>query len=384
MATRTTLTLETLLTDTSVDIKKLSTARIGNLADLAAKILTKPITTSVGEQRKLLMELKSTVLSWSKRDRKRLIDRTSTGAYNLDDLILNLDQRNLFEKAGIQDVIKEPGDDDLLAELNDSDDEDTTLELLHLMADSASPLRKRQIVTRYARRAAAKKRLMEEKAKQSQDAKKRADQMINSILYGVNSKVENCCETKTKSLKVDLHALEGATELTVQNQITKAFETVKAAEHMLRLGEAEPRLGKNQQLAIDYLKEVRAKNRETFQAIRERLRPHVSAGCKISPGGQLVHMSECTDQDLDSPDLIRGFCYGMTELQPAIRHALRVLFQRELNNISLDYNWVLTRSRIPKPEKQTRQRPQKQRIKAELTQISQKDATTSTKTGSSQ
>ncbi len=83
------------------------------------------------------------------------------------------------------------------------------------MADSASPLRKRQIVTRYARRAAAKKRLMEEKAKQSQDAKKRADQMINSILYGVNSKAENCCETKTRSLKVDLHALEGATELTV-------------------------------------------------------------------------------------------------------------------------------------------------------------------------
>ncbi len=113
MATRTTLTLETLLTDTSVDIKKLSTTRIGNLADLAAKILTKPITTSVGEQRKLLTELKSTVLSWSKWDQKRLIDRTSTGAYNLDDLILNLEQLNLFEKTGIQDVIKEPGDDDL-------------------------------------------------------------------------------------------------------------------------------------------------------------------------------------------------------------------------------------------------------------------------------
>ncbi len=352
--TTTTLDLATLLTDASIDITKLKKSEIGNLGQLAVAILEKePITfnTSVGTLRELLKDLKQTVTSWSERDQKRLISRYGTGTIDMKDLILTSRQRSLYRKIGINDCLKEIGDDDILEELDDSDDPDTILDLLQLIVDSASPRRKREIITRYARRASKRKKQQELQLESDRQAKRAADQMINSILFGVKAKVDRCAETTTKTLEVETKPIEGITELTVQSQIDKTLTVVNAAEHMLRLAEREPRITKNQQLAVDYLKETRAKNLQTFETIRNRLEIHASSGCKLTTAGQIVHNNQCLEQTLTTKSLLEGFVYGMTEIQPAVRHAMRVLLGRELVNLNVDYAWVMTQDRIPKPER---------------------------------
>ena len=162
---------------------------------------------------------------------------------------LNSGTKNLVPTGRNHDCLREQGDDDILLELQETDDEDTTLELLHLMADTASLLRRREIITRHARRAAEKRKLAETRAEADRLAKSRADQMINSVLHGVKTKLDRCAKTQTTTMEVKTKPIEGQTALTVQKQVDHTLAVVNAAEHMLQLAEQEPGITKNQHLA---------------------------------------------------------------------------------------------------------------------------------------
>lgn len=258
-------------------------------------------------------------------------------AVSADQLILNQKERDLDAKVKITALLRETGDDDILGEISEEDSEDVALGVMYSICDSASVNRKRQIRARYVRMETLNRKNIQHKRAAFDHQAKQADHAINNILYGITQRVERAARSTADSLKVDVSPLEQRVELSPQVQLDRALDTVKAADHLLRLGGAAPKLTSNQQLAIDYLKEVRASNEATFKTIRDRLEIHHRAGCKISQEGQVIHKKTCTDQELSGTDLLQSFRYGMSEIQPATRHAMRVLLGRPLTNPLLDY-----------------------------------------------
>ena len=338
--------LSKLLYDDTLDLQKLKKAEIGTLDDLArAILLDRGSATSVTEMRARLAKIKQMILNWAPRDQKRLVDRWTAGS-DPKALILTDLERQKYKLVGIEDLLKEQGDEDLLLELESDEDPRTALELLHSISDSASVLRRRQIKSRYVRYTETKRREAERKAAMELTMKQKADQAINSILYGVDAKLRRGENSSVNNLGVQLSPVEGRVELTPQNQIDKTMATVEAADHLLRLAETVPRLTKNQQLAVDFLKEVRATNETTFKAIRKRLAPHLQQSCRLTTTGQMVHGSSCPDSELKGSDLIQLFRLSMVEIQPATRHAMRVLLQKGLTNPDVDYLWVLNQSSV--------------------------------------
>ena len=199
---------------------------------------------------------------------------------------------------------------------------------MHASSSTASTLRQRQIKSRWIRVQALRRKQETNRPDQIEKQKQTADQAISTLLYGLNNQVRSCETCDVKTLQPVRTAVEGQRELTPQGQMKKTVATVKTCDHLIRLAEAEPRLAKNQQLAVDYLKEVRASNRFTFEGIRKRLEIHLKSKCRLESQGQFIHSTVCSDTELNGPELLDLFHYGMVKLQPAVRHAMRLLLER--------------------------------------------------------